>query len=63
MILCPVPWLNSDLGNKEGVCDLGPLVPERWLGEMEEMELAGMGQGSTVLSPIFESLEACLSAC
>lgn len=63
MTLCPVPWLNSDLQNKEGVCDLGPLVAERWLGEMEEMELAGKGQSSTVLSPIFESLKACLFAC
>lgn len=50
VIPCPVPWLNSDLGNKEGVCDLGPPVPERWLGEMggDGAGWDGTGQHSAV---------------
>lgn len=54
VIPCPIPWLNSDLGNKKGVCRPGTSCPLEvggvWVGDMEEIEPAGKGQGNAVLS-------------
>lgn len=63
VIPCPVPWLTVTSGIRRVSVTWDLLSLRGGLGKWEEMELAGMGQGSTVLSPIFESLEACLSAC
>lgn len=64
---CPIPWLNSDLGNKKGVCRPGTSCPLEvggcGLGIWRRLSQLGRDRATQCCHLILERWKACLSAC